>query len=87
LAMICHRISCVEEALTHLSSVNRSELNRALENVARFKARMTPADSWDESLFRQRDAKVLQLRIDTLGETAASSRSPEDGKRSPVEIY
>ena len=87
LAMICHRISSVEEALTHLSSVNRSELNRALENVARFKARMTPADSWDESLFRQRDAKVLQLRIDTLGETAASSRSPEDGKRSPVEIY
>jgi beta-N-acetylhexosaminidase len=48
---------------------------------------MTPADSWDESLFRQRDAKVLQLRIDTLGETAAFSRSPEDGKRSPVEIY
>ena len=87
LAMICHRIPCVEEALTHLASVNRSELNRALENVAQFKARMTPADSWDESLFRQRDAKVLQLRIDTLGETAAFSRSPEDGKRSPVEIY
>jgi beta-N-acetylhexosaminidase len=87
LAMICHRIPCVDEALTHLSSVNPKDLQRALENVAQFKSRMTPADSWDEAVFRQRDEKVLKLRIDTLGESAASSRSPEDGKRSPVELY
>jgi hypothetical protein len=55
--------------------------------MTRFKARMTPADGWDEAVFRERDAKVLQLRIDTLGEDAASGRSPEDGKRSPVELY
>jgi beta-N-acetylhexosaminidase len=87
LAMICHRIPCVDEALTHLSSVNPKDLQRALENVAQFKSRMTPADSWDEAVFRQRDEKVLKLRIDTLGESAASTRSPEDGKRSPVELY
>ena len=37
--------------------------------------------------FRRRDHEVWQLRVDTLGAEAAAKRSPEDGKRSPVEVY
>ena len=87
LAMICHRIEGVEEARGYLEKVPRADTDRALESIARFKARMVPADPWDESEFRRRDQAVWDLRVATLGAEAAAQRSPEDGKRSPVEIY
>jgi beta-N-acetylhexosaminidase len=87
MAMICHRVACVEEAFGHLQRVPTADLDRALESVARFKARMTPPDPWDEAEFRRRDLEVRQLRADTLGAEAADQLSPEDGKRSPVELY
>jgi beta-N-acetylhexosaminidase len=87
LAMICHRVECVEQALGYLEKVDRPSLDRALSSVADFKARMTPPDSWDEEEFRRRDAEVWDLRVATLGAEGAARRSPEDGKRSPVEVY
>ena len=87
LAMICHRVDVVEEAFAHLAQVPAAELDRALENVARFKTQLTPADAWSEEEFRRRDAEVWDLRVATLGPEAAIQRSPEDGKRSPVELY
>jgi len=87
LAMICHRVPCVEEAYGYLEKVPAKELDRALESVARFKARMAPPDPFSEEEFRRRDAAIYQLRVDTLGAEAAALRSPEDGKRSPVELY
>ncbi len=87
LAMICHRISSVEEARRSLETVPRVELDRALENVARFKQKLAPPDPWSEEEFRRRDAEVWDLRVATLGPENAAQRSPEDGKRSPVEMY
>ena len=87
LAMICHRVNMVEEAHGHLQSVARVELDRALANVARFKAKMVPPDVWSEAEFRRRDAEVWELRVAVLGAEVAAQRSPEDGKRSPVELY
>ncbi len=87
LAMICHRVDCVEEALKHLHSVPGADLERALGNVAAFKARMVAPDPWDEAEFVRRDGAVRELRADTLGEAAADELSPENGKRSPVELY
>jgi beta-N-acetylhexosaminidase len=48
---------------------------------------MVPPDPWDEAEFRRRDAEVWDLRVAVLGAEAAAQRSPEDGKRSPVELY
>ncbi len=87
LAMICHRIEGVEAARGFLEKVPASETERALANVARFKAKMTPPDPWDEAEFHRRDTAVWDLRVATLGAEAAAQRSPEDGKRSPVELY
>ena len=42
---------------------------------------------WKVTLLFRRDAEVYALRVATLGPEAAAARSPEDGKRSPVEIY
>ncbi len=87
LAMICHRIPCVEDALGFLEKVARPELDRALANVAAFKKKMVAPDPWDEAEFRRRDAEVWDLRVATLGPELAAERSPEDGARSPVEVY
>lgn len=87
LAMICHRIAYVEEAFTYLQRLPRRELDRALANVAAFKGKMSAADPWEEKEFRRRDEEVWELRVATLGKERAALRSPEDGKRSPVEMY
>jgi beta-N-acetylhexosaminidase len=87
IAMICHRVEMVENAHAALANVPKAELDRALANVAAFKAKLTPPDPWDEAEFRRRDAEVWNLRVATLGPEAAAQRSPEDGKRSPVELY
>jgi beta-N-acetylhexosaminidase len=87
IAMICHRVDCVEEALKHLQTVPAVDLERALAQVARFKTKLVPPDAWDEQEFHRRDLEVRQLRADTLGAKAADQKSPEDGKRSPVEVY
>jgi beta-N-acetylhexosaminidase len=87
LAMICHRVQSVEEVAKILERLPRPAVEAALEHVAAFKAKMQPPDPWDEAEFRRRDAEVWELRVATLGAEAAAQRSPDDGKRSPVEIY
>ena len=87
LAMICHRIAHVEEAHDILSRLPHAHTERALQEVAKFKKRLAPPDVFSEEEFRRRDAQVWDLRVAVLGAEAAAQRSPEDGKRSPVEIY
>jgi len=87
MAMICHRVEVVEEALGYLERVPVADLDRALENVANYKKKQAPPDPWSEEEFKRRDAEVWDLRVATLGAEAAARRSPDDGKRSPVEIY
>jgi len=87
LAMICHRVPCVEDAWKILDKLPAPDIDRALESVHTFKAKMVPPDAFSEEEFRKRDAEVWQLRVDTLGEERAKERSPETGKRSPVETY
>jgi beta-N-acetylhexosaminidase len=86
-AMICHRIESLREAAGFIERLPTAELDRALQSVASFKKRLAPPDPFSEAEFRLRDAEVYQLRLETLGPELAAQRSPEDGKRSPVEIY
>ena len=81
------RVNVVEEAFDHLAGLPVDDLDRALENVAAFKAKQAPPAPWDEAEFVRRDLEVRDLRVAVLGADAGEQRSPEDGKRSPVEIY
>lgn len=85
--MICHRTELAEEALKHLATFPQEQLKRALTNVARFKKRMAFPTDFSEAAFKKLDDEVWKLRVDTLGAERAAEKSPEDGKRSPVEIY
>jgi len=87
LAMICHRIDAVEQARNTIETLRPQDLHDALENVARFKARLSPPEQFSEAAFATLDAEVWDLRVAVLGDKRAAERSPEDGKRSPVETY
>ena len=87
LAMICHRVHLIEDACAALEKVEQAVLDRALAGVDRFKRKMAAPRPFSEERHRALDREVWELRVATLGEEVASRRSPEDGKRSPVETY
>ena len=87
LLMICHRTELAEEAFKVLSKSPVDQLERAYANLASFKAKMAPPTTFTEENFQSLDRAVWNLRVNVLGKEAAAQRSPEDGKRSPVEIY
>ena len=88
MAMICHRVDHLDGARAFLEGVPRTHLDRALAAVAAAKTRLAPpVTPFSEDAFQALDAKVWALRVEIMGEEAASHRAPEDGKRSPVEIY
>jgi beta-N-acetylhexosaminidase len=73
--------------MTILSQIDRPTLDRALAAVAGFKAQLVRPDPFSEARFHELDQQVWNLRVATLGEEKAAQRSPDDGKRSPVEVY
>jgi beta-N-acetylhexosaminidase len=85
--MICHRLEAAETALGVLEKMPDKELSWAMEGLVQFKERMAPLTEFSEDEHRRLDAAVWDLRVATLGEEEAQKRSPEDGKRSPVEEY
>jgi beta-N-acetylhexosaminidase len=87
LAMICHRVNEIANVHRILSSLPREQVDRALRSVAKFKAKLSPPTEFSEPAFRKIDNEIWELRVAALGEEAAKQRSPEDGKRSPVEMY
>jgi beta-N-acetylhexosaminidase len=87
MAMICHRVPMAEEAMGILGQLDRKIIDRALAAVTGFKSKLAPPDLFSEPRFRELDQQVWDLRVATLGEEKAAQRSPDDGKRSPVEVY
>jgi beta-N-acetylhexosaminidase len=87
LAMICHRVPAIAEATSCLERLPTAELDRALQNVSRFKARLAEPAEFSEGAFEALNQEIWQLRVAVLGEERARELSVEDGKRSPVESY
>jgi beta-N-acetylhexosaminidase len=87
LAMICHRVAAIDEALGFMAELPRQETDRALASVARFKAKLAPPREFSELAFTAINEEIWKLRVAVLGEERAAERSVEDGKRSPVETY
>ena len=87
LAMICHRVSAIEEAVGYLGELPVDQLERALSNIASCKANLAAPEEFSESSFASLNDEIWNLRVAVLGSERAEERSPEDGKRSPVESY
>jgi beta-N-acetylhexosaminidase len=87
LAMICHRIPEIENVHRILGTLLRGQIDRALASVARFKKKLAPPHEFSEDAFHKIDSEIWDLRVAVLGEERAAIRTPEDGKRSPVEMF
>jgi beta-N-acetylhexosaminidase len=85
--MICHRVASIEEVYATLGNLPPEQLDRALANVAKAKAKLAAPETFSEARFKEIDREIWDLRVAVLGEEEAAKRSPEDGKRSPVEMY
>ncbi len=86
LLMICHRVEMALAAKAAIEPMG-ALLTPALESVARCKSRLAPPTPFSVEAFEKIDAEIWDLRVAALGEEQAAQRSPEDGKRSPVEMY
>jgi beta-N-acetylhexosaminidase len=86
LAMICHRIPEIDNVRRVVGTLPREQIERALDSVARFKKKLAPPDDFSEAAFRKIDNEIRELRSATLGDCDAT-RTFEDGKRSPVEMF
>jgi beta-N-acetylhexosaminidase len=87
LTMICHRVPEIDNVCRILGTLPRDQIDRALVSVENFKQNLTPPDDFSEAAFRDIDSEIWDLRVAVLGEELARQRSPENAKRSPVEIY
>jgi beta-N-acetylhexosaminidase len=85
--MICHRVPSIEEVHRTLGKLPPAQIEHALESVARTKTKLPAPHPFSESAFKKIDRSIWGLRVAVLGEEEAAKRSPEDGKRSPVETY
>jgi beta-N-acetylhexosaminidase len=85
--MICHRVAEIANVHSILGTLPTAQIDRALESVARTKKKLTPPDAFSDARFQEIDREIWDLRVAVLGEEEAARRSPEDGKRSPVEMY
>ncbi|HSP44367.1 MAG TPA: glycoside hydrolase family 3 N-terminal domain-containing protein [Chthoniobacterales bacterium] len=85
--MICHRVDSIGEVHSTLGKLPRAQIERALESVGRTKAKLAAPTEFSETRFKAIDSEIWDLRVAVLGEEEAAKRSPEDGKRSPVESY
>jgi beta-N-acetylhexosaminidase len=85
--MICHRVASIEQVHSTLSKLPAAQIEQALASVARTKTKLAAPEEFSEAKFREIDREIWNLRVAVLGEKEAAKRSPEDGKRSPVETY
>ena len=87
MAMICHRVDQLETARRFLEKAPAAHLDRALASVHAARQKLSPSTAFSEETFHHLDREVWNLRVAVMGEESAAQRAPEDGKRSPVEIY
>src|SRR5213595_1104228 len=71
MAMICHRIPEIENVQRILATLPQVQIDRGLQNVSRFKERLTPPDEFSETAFRKIDDEIWDLRVAVLGEERA----------------
>ena len=82
-----HNLDQTEEVHSILGKLPAAQIEGALESVDRTKQKLTPPAQFSEARFKEIDREIWDLRVAVLGEEEAAKRSPEDGKRSPVETY
>ena len=87
LLMLCHRLELAPQVVKAIEGLPGEILETAGARVAALRGKFSPPTEFSLEAHAALDAQVWDLRVQVLGEEKARERSPEDGKRSPVELY
>ena len=85
--LLCHRPELVPAAAKALARVTPFRQRDSAARIAHFMEKLEPPHEFSVGEHAELDRQIYQLRVDTLGATAAADRSIDDGKRSPVETF
>jgi beta-N-acetylhexosaminidase len=70
-----------------LAQLPEALIQDAVARIHTMRKKLFPPLPFDLRHFEDLNKEIWNLRVETLGEAQAALRSPDDGKRSPVEIY
>jgi beta-N-acetylhexosaminidase len=87
LVMICHRIPEIETVRRILGKLPSGQMDVAVENVARFKEKLTAPEKFSETAFRNINNEIRDLRRSVLGEEHQDHTVSQSVQRSPVEMF
>jgi beta-N-acetylhexosaminidase len=87
LVLLCHRPELIPEAAKALDKISPQRASDAEKQIDAFRLKLSAPYSFSIDEHKRIDEEIYKLRVDTLGEEAARSRSVDDGKRSPVETF
>lgn len=87
LLLLCHRVHLIREAAQALAKLPDEVLDGARTRLAAFREKLARPTPFSLERHRELNEQIMDLRVAVLGEGARDQRSPEDGKRSPVELY
>ena len=87
LVLLCHRPELIPDAAKALATISPARANEAGAQIEDLRRKLDPPHPFSVEAHAALDAKIYQLRVDTLGAERAVLRSVDDGKRSPVETF
>ncbi len=87
LILLCHRIPMAVRAAEVLAELPEEITKDSIRRIQSMRNKFSAPLAFDIDVFHRLNEAIWDLRVQTLGETQAAIRSPEDGKRSPVELY
>jgi beta-N-acetylhexosaminidase len=87
LVLLCHRPELIPEAAKALATIAPGRAEEVAKRLFHLREKLDPPHAFSLEAHAALDRKIYELRVDTLGAEAAAARSPEDGKRSPVETF
>jgi len=84
--MLCHRVPEIETVLRILGTLPSDQIERAQQQVGKFKKNLSPAQKFSESAFQEINQEIADLRTAVVGEEEAGLIVTER-QISPVERF
>lgn len=85
--MLCHRVPEIETVHRILGTLPSDQIERAQQNIAKFKKNLSPPQQFSESAFHDINKEIAELRRAVLGEERAGQTIATERQISPVERF
>jgi beta-N-acetylhexosaminidase len=84
--MLCHRVPEIETVLRILGTLPSDQIERAQQQIGKFKKNLSPAQKFSESAFQDINTEIADLRTAVVGEEEVG-RVVTERQISPVESF